>query len=238
MTVAAAFMGLLPIMWSTSAGADVMKRIAAPMIGGLVTSFLLELLVYPAIYKIWKQRTDLRAIDLNVKGASVMNKQISTVTALLLVLGLSTFAVAAPAAGFESLAGPYETIRKALLHDKLTGVAEQAKLLQQRAGALTKAFTPRSAGVAADKAPMVKALLPEVTAAAARLATAKDLTSARNAFADLSKPMVRYREVSTGKKPVVAYCPMAKKSWLQPAGEIGNPYYGQSMAKCGDVVSK
>ena len=55
MTVAAAFMGLLPIMWSTSAGADVMKRIAAPMIGGLVTSFLLELLVYPAIYKLWKR---------------------------------------------------------------------------------------------------------------------------------------------------------------------------------------
>ncbi len=56
MTVTAAFMGLLPIMWSTSAGADVMKRIAAPMIGGLVTSFLLELLVYPAIYKLWKRR--------------------------------------------------------------------------------------------------------------------------------------------------------------------------------------
>jgi len=54
MTVTAAFAGLLPIMWSTSAGADVMKRIAAPMIGGLVTSFLLELLVYPAIYKLWK----------------------------------------------------------------------------------------------------------------------------------------------------------------------------------------
>jgi Cu(I)/Ag(I) efflux system membrane protein CusA/SilA len=56
MTVAAAFMGLVPIMWSTSAGSDVMKRIAAPMIGGLATSFLLELLVYPAIYKVWKRR--------------------------------------------------------------------------------------------------------------------------------------------------------------------------------------
>jgi Cu(I)/Ag(I) efflux system membrane protein CusA/SilA len=56
MVVAAAFMGLLPIMWSTSAGADVMKRIAAPMLGGLGTSFLLELLVYPAIYKLWKAR--------------------------------------------------------------------------------------------------------------------------------------------------------------------------------------
>jgi Cu(I)/Ag(I) efflux system membrane protein CusA/SilA len=62
MTVAAAFMGLLPIMWSTSAGADVMKRIAAPMLGGLVTSFLLELLVYPAIYKLWKRRTELRGL--------------------------------------------------------------------------------------------------------------------------------------------------------------------------------
>jgi len=56
MTVAAAFMGLLPIMFSTSAGADVMKRIAAPMIGGLATSFLLELLVYPAAFKLWKLR--------------------------------------------------------------------------------------------------------------------------------------------------------------------------------------
>jgi Cu(I)/Ag(I) efflux system membrane protein CusA/SilA len=62
MTVAAAFMGLLPIMWSTSAGADVMKRIAAPMIGGLVTSFLLELLVYPAIYKVWKRGTELKGV--------------------------------------------------------------------------------------------------------------------------------------------------------------------------------
>ncbi|MCC6766325.1 MAG: efflux RND transporter permease subunit [Deltaproteobacteria bacterium] len=54
MTVAAAFMGLLPIMWATGSGADVMKRVAAPMVGGLATSFLLELLVYPALYAIWK----------------------------------------------------------------------------------------------------------------------------------------------------------------------------------------
>ncbi|HEX7880009.1 MAG TPA: efflux RND transporter permease subunit, partial [Candidatus Eisenbacteria bacterium] len=60
MTVAAAFMGLLPILWSTSAGADVMKRIAAPMIGGLVTSFAAELLLYPAVYKLWKLRTECR----------------------------------------------------------------------------------------------------------------------------------------------------------------------------------
>jgi Cu(I)/Ag(I) efflux system membrane protein CusA/SilA len=57
MTVAALFMGLIPIMWSVGAGADVMKRIAAPMIGGLLTSFLLELLIYPVIFFIWKENT-------------------------------------------------------------------------------------------------------------------------------------------------------------------------------------
>ncbi len=58
MTVCAILFGLLPIMWSptTQAGADVMKRIAAPMIGGVVTSAILELLIYPAIYVIWRKR--------------------------------------------------------------------------------------------------------------------------------------------------------------------------------------
>ena len=60
MTVTAAFMGLLPIMWSVGTGSDVMKRIAAPMVGGLVTSFLLELLVYPAVYAMWKWRFEMR----------------------------------------------------------------------------------------------------------------------------------------------------------------------------------
>jgi Cu(I)/Ag(I) efflux system membrane protein CusA/SilA len=57
MTVCAAFMGLLPIMWSQGAGSDMMKRVAAPMVGGLLTSFLLELLVYPPIYALWKGRS-------------------------------------------------------------------------------------------------------------------------------------------------------------------------------------
>ena len=61
MTVACAFFGLVPIMWSTGAGADVMKRIAAPMIGGLFTSFVMELLVYPAIYLLWKWHEVKRA---------------------------------------------------------------------------------------------------------------------------------------------------------------------------------
>jgi Cu(I)/Ag(I) efflux system membrane protein CusA/SilA len=60
MTVATMFMGLVPIMWSAGAGADVMKRIAAPMIGGIFTSFVLELVVYPAVYEIWRWHFGLK----------------------------------------------------------------------------------------------------------------------------------------------------------------------------------
>ncbi|MDP2652839.1 MAG: efflux RND transporter permease subunit [Candidatus Omnitrophota bacterium] len=60
MTVMAAFMGLLPIMWATGTGADMMKRVAAPMVGGLVTSFALELLVYPVVYFIWKWHFEMK----------------------------------------------------------------------------------------------------------------------------------------------------------------------------------
>jgi len=56
MTVATMTIGLLPILWSTATGADLMKRIAAPMVGGLASSFLMELLVYPVLYMMWRQR--------------------------------------------------------------------------------------------------------------------------------------------------------------------------------------
>jgi Cu(I)/Ag(I) efflux system membrane protein CusA/SilA len=56
MTVVAMTAGLLPLLWSDGPGADVMKRVAAPMVGGLASSFALELLVYPALFAIWKRR--------------------------------------------------------------------------------------------------------------------------------------------------------------------------------------
>jgi Cu(I)/Ag(I) efflux system membrane protein CusA/SilA len=61
MTVTAIMAGLIPILWSQGAGADVMKRIAAPMVGGMVTSTVLTLLVIPAIYSLWKEREVRRA---------------------------------------------------------------------------------------------------------------------------------------------------------------------------------
>ncbi len=57
MTTATTFIGLAPIMFSTGTGSDVMKRIAAPMIGGIVTSFFLELIVYPVIYEAWRRNS-------------------------------------------------------------------------------------------------------------------------------------------------------------------------------------
>jgi Cu(I)/Ag(I) efflux system membrane protein CusA/SilA len=55
MTFATMSIGLIPILWSTGSGSEIMKRIAAPMVGGIVTSFILELLVYPAVYAVWKE---------------------------------------------------------------------------------------------------------------------------------------------------------------------------------------
>ncbi len=60
MTVATDFIGLVPILWAVGTGSDVMKRIAAPLVGGVFTSFLLELLVYPAIYEVWKWHFELK----------------------------------------------------------------------------------------------------------------------------------------------------------------------------------
>ena len=69
MTVMTTTIALVPILWSSGTGADVMKRIAAPMVGGLFTSFLLELTVYPAIFAIWKSR--------EMKGAERMNERLA-----------------------------------------------------------------------------------------------------------------------------------------------------------------
>jgi Cu(I)/Ag(I) efflux system membrane protein CusA/SilA len=75
MTFATTCIGLFPVMWATGTGSDVMKRIAAPMIGGIFTSFVLELLVYPAIYEVWRWNTvanklESRAPDYFEKSAT------------------------------------------------------------------------------------------------------------------------------------------------------------------------
>jgi len=73
MTVAAIMGGLLPIMWTTGTGADVMKRIAAPMIGGMASSTVLTLLVIPVIYAIWRGREVKRLQHVSVEAANAVN---------------------------------------------------------------------------------------------------------------------------------------------------------------------
>jgi Cu(I)/Ag(I) efflux system membrane protein CusA/SilA len=72
MTVATMFIGLVPILWSTGAGAEVMKRIAGPMVGGLATSFLMELMVYPVLYEWWKARSLSKARWLAASGSGLV----------------------------------------------------------------------------------------------------------------------------------------------------------------------
>jgi Cu(I)/Ag(I) efflux system membrane protein CusA/SilA len=57
MTVSTTLIGLLPVMWGAETGAQVMKRIAAPMVGGLVSSAILTLVIIPVVYYIWKRWT-------------------------------------------------------------------------------------------------------------------------------------------------------------------------------------
>ncbi|HSH12770.1 MAG TPA: efflux RND transporter permease subunit, partial [Desulfurivibrionaceae bacterium] len=68
MTISVIIAGLLPIMWSHGAGADVMKRIAAPMVGGVVTSGIMELAVYPVIFFIWRARKLRRSMEATAQG--------------------------------------------------------------------------------------------------------------------------------------------------------------------------
>jgi Cu(I)/Ag(I) efflux system membrane protein CusA/SilA len=60
MTVMAILVGLAPLMWGSGTGSEAMKRIAAPMVGGVITSFLLSLFIYPAIYLLWKWHFEVK----------------------------------------------------------------------------------------------------------------------------------------------------------------------------------
>ncbi len=76
MTAATMFLGLIPIFWSTGAGAEVMKRIAAPLVGGIFTSFLLELVIYPGIYQVWQAaRLGLNGRSRRAAGAGAASTQ-------------------------------------------------------------------------------------------------------------------------------------------------------------------
>ena len=76
---------------------------------------------------------------------------------------------------------------------------------------------------------------PRIAARADALAKANDIAVARTAFAALSEEVIKFRASGCCERPVVVYCSMEQKFWLQPKGEIGNPYVTAGMRHCGQI---
>ncbi len=138
---------------------------------------------------------------------------------------------------YMEMSGHYDAIRLALLADSTAGLAENATALQQQVNRLLEGFSAVKVGVPEADAIDTEATLREIEARASSLAATGDLVSAREDFFALTQPMARYRMLTGDHRTVVAYCSMAQKAWIQPEGEIGNPYLGQEMPKCGEVIS-
>jgi hypothetical protein len=131
---------------------------------------------------------------------------------LTLILAL----LALPLMASPALFSRYEAVRQALLKGSLADVQKNAAALAAQAKTAKQA---------------------EVAAKAEAVAKSADLAAARTAFGPLSEEMVKVREAASGDRPSVYYCPMVKKSWLQPKGEVGNPY-DSAMEKCGMLKSE
>ncbi len=166
-----------------------------------------------------------------------MTRKTLFATALLLLL---PFAAGAAETTFDEIYTHYDAMLKDLIADKVPDNKTHGKAIAAAAAELRESWSVEAAGVSADADGDVRTLLPEVEKAAAALAGASGLEAVREAFYELTKPLVRYHEaaVKTEGRPVVVYCPMAEKSWLQEKGGITNPYYGSSMLACGSVVAE
>ena len=155
----------------------------------------------------------------------------------LLTGGLVANAATDEPNAFREISEHYEAIRLSLVKDTMTDVAEHAGAIEHRAHQLETAFEAQAAGVPEEESSEAEALFPGLASAAARLAEAADLEQARDALFELSKPMGRYRKLAGIEGSMVVYCSMAKKAWIQPHGDVGNPYLGSEMSTCGEVIA-
>lgn len=167
-------------------------------------------------------------------------KQLRGIVLFSLVLAIaSAYPIpASESSTFDRIATPYEAIRQSLLHDSMDGVVESAGSIDRELDALASEFSEEAAGVQPGAGKDLRDVLAAIRTATDSLRTAATIDDAREAFGSLSKAMVQYRSVVPEPDSIVVFCSMAQKVWLQPRGDIGNPYYGQSMAGCGDVVSE
>ena len=125
----------------------------------------------------------------------------------------------------DQLLGKYYLIQKSLAADSTSGVSQSAAGIQK---------ISRQAAAEETKE---KAQLMAISDAAAKLQTT-DLKTARKGFGDLGDSLITYLKTAGAKRnpPYQFYCPMAKKSWLQPDKQVRNPYYGSEMPTCGELV--
>ena len=130
---------------------------------------------------------------------------------LIVLLALSLPVFANPA-----LFSKYESVRQSLLKEDLAAAQKHAAALA------IAAKTAKNA---------------TVTEFAQSVAKSRDLPSARRSFAALSDEMIKVRNATKGARPAVYFCPMVKKSWLQPKGQVGNPY-DKAMEVCGEIKSE
>ena len=137
---------------------------------------------------------------------------------------------------YMEMAAHYEAIRLVLLADSVEDMTEHAKAIEDLAKDLLEDFDAASASVPDEDTATFEAALEEIRSAASDLSATDGLASAREHFFALARPMARYRKLSGDQSSIVAYCSMAQKAWIQPDGELGNPYMGQQMPKCGEVV--
>lgn len=159
---------------------------------------------------------------------------------LVIVTVLATTSLTASDGGnstFDEISVYYEAVRQVLMKDSTEGVVGHASAMRDAASSLRHDFSAESAGVPPDAAQAARELLPEVERRAGELAEATDLEAVRAAFSELTRPLARWHGLVEGDRPVVAYCPMVKKPWLQPDEAVGNPY-DPSMLRCGKVIAR
>ena len=158
--------------------------------------------------------------------------------ALIILIMAASGVVAQNVTLFDQLLSEYETIRLALLHDSTEGVQESALSMVRHVDEYDPESDTPAAAINSENSDKFRVWIHDFRESADMLSHADALASSRDAFGKLSRAMVAYRQLTESPKSVVVYCSMAEKVWLQPKGEIGNPYYGQSMAGCGEIISE
>ena len=160
---------------------------------------------------------------------------ISKIALALLLLPVLTAGVAAnpakcPACSFSAVQQPYDAVRLALTEDRLSAAKQEAGKLRSAAEA-----EAAWAKTATGRGPELAKPWASVAAAAGKIEHASTILDARRAFGESSDALRRAALIAGRDDLVVAYCPTVKLHWLQPKGELRNPY-GVAAPKCGRVV--